>query len=64
MNHYKIYMFDIPYVHVLVNADHKFSLVQVQNFICTQDMLESLMETGSMLHSIRAYHHEKYFKKE
>ena len=32
MNHYKKYMFDIPCVHVLVNSDHKFSLVCMQNF--------------------------------
>ena len=32
MNHCKEYMFDIPYVHVLVNADCKFSLVHMQRF--------------------------------
>ena len=32
MNHYKEYMFGIPYVHVSVNADHKFSLVHMQKF--------------------------------
>ena len=50
MNHYKIYMFDIPYLHVLINVDHKFLLVCMQNFICTKDMLGSLMETGNVLH--------------
>ena len=63
MNHYNIYMFDIPYVHVSVNADCKFSLVCMQNLMCTQNVLGSLMETGSVLHLIRVYHHEIHFRK-
>ena len=61
MNHYKIPMFDIPYVHVLVNTDHKFSLECEQNFIPT--CLESLMEIRSIFHSMKVHYCEKYFAK-
>ena len=61
MNHYKIYMFDVPYVYVLVNTYHKFSLECMQNFIPT--CLGSLTEIGSVFHSIKVYYHEKCFRK-
>ena len=63
MNFYKIYMFNIPYGHVSVNAHCKFSSVCVQNFICTQDKLGSLMENGSVLHLTKAYCCVKHFRK-
>ena len=63
MNHYKVYMFDIPCVHVSINADHKFSLVCIHKFYMHQDMLVSLTEIGSMLHLIKVYHCENCFRK-
>ena len=59
MNHYEIVY--IPYVHVLVNTNHKFSLEHMQNFIPT--CLGLLTEIGSVLHLIKVYYHEKCFRK-
>ena len=40
-----------------------FHYCACKNFMCTQDMLGSLTEIGSVLHSIKAYHCEKHFRK-
>ena len=50
--------------NVLVKADHKFSLVCLQNVKCTQGMLGSLMEIGSVLHVIKVYCYENVLEKE
>ena len=55
MNHYEIVY--IPYVHVSVNTDSKFSLECMKNFIPT--CLGSLIEIRSMLPLIKVYYCEK-----
>ena len=52
-------MFDIPYIHVLVKAVCKFSLVHMQKFYPRHVVI--MTEIRSMLHSIKVYHHEKTF---